>query len=247
MGSRGEPTAGRRACDANCSSASESTGRPRPTSSPSGSGPAGQVSSSSSARSNPRSWSAARPSVTASAGRVTCTTSHPMHRTSSRPTTTRSPPACWPRSKRSAGTISSTRSSPPDGGSSGSASASTWPSGSRPTRRCVERVRELAVLQADQGYLADAILEPDGTIRLREHNCAIFHVAEGTPAACQAELALFSEVLGADVVREQHIASGDRCCSYRIARNRRAPSRAVGVRPGRCALPLARMLPAAFG
>ena len=79
----------------------------------------------------------------------------------------------------------------------------------RPGPPLVDRVRELAVIQADQGYLADALLSPDGTIRLREHNCAIFHVAQGSPAACQAELELFSEVLGADVVREQHIASGD--------------------------------------
>jgi predicted ArsR family transcriptional regulator len=81
----------------------------------------------------------------------------------------------------------------------------------------LERVRELAVIQADQGYLADMTLDADGTIRLHEHNCAIYHVAQGSPAACQAELDLFSEVLGADVVRESHIASGDRCCTYRIA------------------------------
>jgi predicted ArsR family transcriptional regulator len=80
----------------------------------------------------------------------------------------------------------------------------------------LDRVRELAVVQADQGYLADTVLGTDGTIRLREHNCAIYHIAEGSPAACRAELELFSEVLGADVVREQHIASGDRCCTYRI-------------------------------
>jgi predicted ArsR family transcriptional regulator len=86
-----------------------------------------------------------------------------------------------------------------------------------PEATLVDRVRELAVIQADQGYLADTVLDADGTIRLREHNCAIYHIAEGSPAACQAELELFSEVLGADVVREQHIASGDRCCQYRIA------------------------------
>jgi predicted ArsR family transcriptional regulator len=85
-----------------------------------------------------------------------------------------------------------------------------------PEASLVERVRELAVIQADHGYLADTVLGADGTIRLREHNCAIYHIAEGSPAACQAELELFSEVLGADVVREQHIASGDRCCQYRI-------------------------------
>jgi predicted ArsR family transcriptional regulator len=86
-----------------------------------------------------------------------------------------------------------------------------------PEAPLLDRVRELAVIQGDQGYLADATLGPDGTIRLREHNCAIYHIAAGSPAACQAELELFTEILGAEVVREQHIASGDRCCSYRIA------------------------------
>ena len=86
-----------------------------------------------------------------------------------------------------------------------------------PDAPLVDRVRELAVIQGDQGYLADATLGTDGTIRLREHNCAIYNIAAGSPAACQAELELFTEILGADVVREQHIASGDRCCTYRIA------------------------------
>ncbi len=79
-----------------------------------------------------------------------------------------------------------------------------------------DRVRELAEIQAAQGYLAEALVDADGAIRLREHNCAIYHVAKSTPAACTAELQLFREVLGADVVRESHIAAGDRCCSYRI-------------------------------
>ena len=38
-----------------------------------------------------------------------------------------------------------------------------------------------------------------------------------TCGECRAELDLFRRVLGADVTREQHIASGDRCCEYRIA------------------------------
>ena len=85
-----------------------------------------------------------------------------------------------------------------------------------PEAPLVERVRALAVLQDELGYLADADLDPDGHIRLREHNCAIFEVAQGQRSACDAELDLFREVLGADVVRETHIASGDRCCSYRV-------------------------------
>jgi len=80
----------------------------------------------------------------------------------------------------------------------------------------VDRVRELAVFQDELGYLTETRLEPDGTILLREHNCAIYDVACAEPAACAAELDMFREVLGAKVVRESHIASGDRCCCYRI-------------------------------
>jgi predicted ArsR family transcriptional regulator len=52
---------------------------------------------------------------------------------------------------------------------------------------------------------------------MREHNCAIFHVATDDPAACEAELQLFQDVLDADITRESHIASGDRCCTFRIS------------------------------
>ena len=79
-----------------------------------------------------------------------------------------------------------------------------------------DRVLALAELQDGLGYLCEARLDAEGGTVLREHNCAILHVARGTAAACDAELELFREVLGADVVRETHIASGDRCCQYRI-------------------------------
>ena len=80
----------------------------------------------------------------------------------------------------------------------------------------IDRARELAVIQDEQGYLAEALLGPDGVIRIVEHNCAIHHVATGAEAACRAELELFREVLGADVERETHIVGGDRCCTYRV-------------------------------
>lgn len=79
-----------------------------------------------------------------------------------------------------------------------------------------DRVRELAVIQDEQGYLGRAVIGDDGSIRLCEHNCAVLQVAGKFPAACQAELELFRDVLGADVVRETHIAAGDRACTYRI-------------------------------
>lgn len=78
------------------------------------------------------------------------------------------------------------------------------------------KVRELAVIQDEQGYLSNATVSADGTIRLRECNCAILGIASQSASPCEAELDLFRDVLGADVIRETHIASGDRSCTYRI-------------------------------
>lgn len=83
-----------------------------------------------------------------------------------------------------------------------------------------DRVRFLAVLQDKAGYLAEALIADDGSIRLREHNCAIDKISRRTTAACDAELDLFKELLGDGVERETHIAAGDRCCTYRIAQPR---------------------------
>jgi predicted ArsR family transcriptional regulator len=80
----------------------------------------------------------------------------------------------------------------------------------------VDKARELAVIQDEQGYLAEAVIGADGVIRLVERNCAIHRVSSEHAAACQAELDLFRELLGTDVQRESHIATGDRCCTYRI-------------------------------
>ncbi len=80
-----------------------------------------------------------------------------------------------------------------------------------------DRVVELARIQDEQGYISEARVNGDG-IRLLQHNCAVLDIARDSGAACRAELALFSEVLGAEVVRERHIAAGDRCCEYRVTR-----------------------------
>jgi predicted ArsR family transcriptional regulator len=88
--------------------------------------------------------------------------------------------------------------------------------GPRPS--LAEKVRELATIQDEAGYLCRAYTAPvdGGQLELREHNCAILGAAAGHPAACQAELELFEDVLDARVVRTSHIASGDRSCTYRI-------------------------------
>ena len=79
-----------------------------------------------------------------------------------------------------------------------------------------ERVREVASYTDDTGYLGRATREADGTIRLEEHNCAIYGVSGTYKIACAAELQLFAQVLNADVTRECCIATGGRSCTYRV-------------------------------
>jgi predicted ArsR family transcriptional regulator len=79
-----------------------------------------------------------------------------------------------------------------------------------------DRVREVANYEDETGYLGRATRDPDGSIRLHEHNCAIYAVSGEYQIACDEELELFSEVLNARVTRECHIASGGRSCTYRI-------------------------------
>ena len=79
-----------------------------------------------------------------------------------------------------------------------------------------ERVREVSSYQDETGYLGRAVRDPDGTIRLCEHNCAISGVSVPYPIACEEELALFGDVLTAKITRECHIASGGRSCTYRV-------------------------------
>ena len=80
----------------------------------------------------------------------------------------------------------------------------------------VERARELAVIQDEQGYLAETVLGADGVDPARRAQLRHPPRRRGHAAACQAELELFRELLGTDVERETHIAAGDRCCTYRI-------------------------------
>ena len=79
-----------------------------------------------------------------------------------------------------------------------------------------EKVKEVATYEDETGYLGRATRDADGTIRLHEHNCAIYGVSGTYQIACAAELQLFGEVLGAKVTRECHIATGGRSCTYLI-------------------------------
>jgi len=83
-----------------------------------------------------------------------------------------------------------------------------------------ERVAALAELRDAEGYLAEHEQQDKNTFVLVEHNCPIRSVASAYAQACACELALFSDALGAEVGRTDHILAGAPCCRFVITRPR---------------------------
>ncbi len=79
-----------------------------------------------------------------------------------------------------------------------------------------ERLRQLAEIQEQNGYMVDFGRRPEGGYYLIEHNCVLARVARLFPPACGYELKLFEALLAAPVRRERCIATGDSCCAYVI-------------------------------
>lgn len=80
------------------------------------------------------------------------------------------------------------------------------------------RVRELSDIQNDGGYMVSVENQGEELI-LHEYNCPIAQVAVRYEHACQCELALFQELLLADVERTECLAKGGMKCTYRITRS----------------------------
>ncbi len=82
-----------------------------------------------------------------------------------------------------------------------------------------ERVKELAQIRTEEGYMASCERLDEDTFLLREHNCSICLIARRFSQACSSELELFRRVLDdAEITRKTHIMRGDRTCTYLIRR-----------------------------
>jgi predicted ArsR family transcriptional regulator len=94
-----------------------------------------------------------------------------------------------------------------------------------------DRVRTLAGIRSAQGYMAECVERPDGSILLAENHCPICVAAQSCQGLCREELSLFRDVLGkkAAVERTDHILAGARRCAYVICpANRSAQPKGVG-------------------
>jgi DeoR family suf operon transcriptional repressor len=86
------------------------------------------------------------------------------------------------------------------------------------TRSLDDRVRELATILDEDGYLADCERRPDGTWIVTEHNCAVIDVARRYGQACTSELAFLKDALpDTDVERISHMIAGAHVCAYQIS------------------------------
>ena len=81
-----------------------------------------------------------------------------------------------------------------------------------------EKLKELARVRTEEGYMAEVRPEEGGSYLLVENHCPICAAANACQGFCSTELDLFRSVLGTgvQVERVEHIVSGDRRCAYRV-------------------------------
>ncbi len=81
-----------------------------------------------------------------------------------------------------------------------------------------DRTRAIAQLRTQEGYMAEVIEQPDGSVLLVENHCSICDAARRCPTLCASELEVFSALLGEGITiqRREHILEGDRRCAYHI-------------------------------
>jgi len=88
-----------------------------------------------------------------------------------------------------------------------------------PSSGLEDRVRTVARLRSEEGYMAEFEAEPDGSFLLIENHCPICAAAKTCQGFCRSELELFRAAfgVGTSVTRQEHLLSDGRRCVYRIA------------------------------
>ena len=81
-----------------------------------------------------------------------------------------------------------------------------------------DRIRTVARLRTEEGYMAEFEAEPDGSFLLIENHCPICAAAKTCQGFCRSELELFRAAFGTEalVMRQEHLLSNGRRCVYRV-------------------------------
>jgi predicted ArsR family transcriptional regulator len=87
-----------------------------------------------------------------------------------------------------------------------------------PCSNLEDRIRAVARLRTEEGYMAELEVEPDGSFLLIENHCPICAAAKTCQGFCRSELELFRAAFGteASVTRQEHLLSEGRRCVYRV-------------------------------
>jgi len=85
----------------------------------------------------------------------------------------------------------------------------------------VKRLRALAKLRSEDGYMVEITQHSDGSFSLIENHCPVCAAAMICIGLCSTELQMFEELLGRDVSIErlEHVLNDDRRCTYRISQH----------------------------
>ncbi len=86
-----------------------------------------------------------------------------------------------------------------------------------------DKVRALARLRTEGGYMAEVGRRQGGTVEMLEHNCPILALAERYPEACETERAMFASLLGARVDVSHRVVAGDAVCRFLVRAEPRTP------------------------
>src|SRR5262245_50272009 len=82
-----------------------------------------------------------------------------------------------------------------------------------------KRLKMLAAIRTEEGYMAEVKREADGGFLLVENHCPICAAATSCAELCAKALETFRAVLGerVDVARTEHIVAGARRCAYQVS------------------------------
>lgn len=78
-----------------------------------------------------------------------------------------------------------------------------------------ERLREVAGILTEEGFMAEVESDGDGVARLRLCHCPLKEMVAVSKLPCRAEIGFIEELLGRSLERAEYMPDGDHSCTYR--------------------------------
>jgi predicted ArsR family transcriptional regulator len=80
-----------------------------------------------------------------------------------------------------------------------------------------DRIRELAGIMAELGYVSAPVESPEEKLpAIEATNCVFHHLAERYPEVCYFDLAMMSKVVGSEVIHDECMVRGGHVCRFKF-------------------------------